>query len=171
MAAEPITAGDSPITPTCLPSPASSFARAKQTIRSSDGQRPQIAQPISGHLVFFVHAHEPPSASRPPVAGPQASTRLQARSMRPDHGQQRPHAPRPRARSGRQHHEATASTPLSICHHQPEPASMPQPMGHEWQSTDEGQPSKQQRNEHRRTQARRNHSPHPARIQQPMCHD
>ncbi|KAL6004433.1 hypothetical protein ACLOJK_004986 [Asimina triloba] len=34
-------------------------------------------QPISGHLVFSVHANEPPSASRPPAAGPQASTHLQ----------------------------------------------------------------------------------------------
>ncbi|KAL5979097.1 hypothetical protein ACLOJK_018994 [Asimina triloba] len=45
MAAETITAGDSPITPMSLPSPASSFARAKQTIRSSDDQQSAIAAP------------------------------------------------------------------------------------------------------------------------------
>ncbi|KAL6000604.1 hypothetical protein ACLOJK_024303 [Asimina triloba] len=53
-------------------------------------------------------------------------------SMRPDHGQQRPHGPRPPARSGRQHHEATASTLHPSALHQSELASMLHHASNQW---------------------------------------
>ncbi|KAL5985920.1 hypothetical protein ACLOJK_027910 [Asimina triloba] len=64
----------------------STASNARPAPLPKSGQRPQIAQPISGHLVFSVHAHDPANktvqsrqlhATRPWLAASARSTSLQ----------------------------------------------------------------------------------------------
>ncbi|KAL6001164.1 hypothetical protein ACLOJK_006896 [Asimina triloba] len=68
--------------PTSLTSPASSFAQAKQTIRSSDGH-PKSPNPSLA--TFSVHAHEPPSAARPLAPASAVSIHDPTGSLTPPH--------------------------------------------------------------------------------------